>query len=102
MARIKVVVGAPGGKPVLVIDEETGRLLLYAITYNKKIKAGEYTKPEEIVEILKELATRGHDTKSDYNPQLVYKFLEPLLLSDVPLREKYIQVMKFVRSAVKK
>lgn len=101
MPKIKVVVGAAGGKPVFVIDEETGRLLLYAVTYNKRVKPGEYTTPRDVVEILKEIATRGHDVKSDYNPELVYRFLEPLLLSEAPLKDKFVQVMKYIRSAIK-
>ena len=99
--KIKVVVLPPGGKPIIVYDEDPDRLLLFTVTYNKKIKPREYTTPEEIVEVFKTLATRGHNTKSDYNPDLVYKFLEAILASDVPMREKLTQVLKYVRSAVK-
>ena len=101
MPKIKVIVGSSGGKPVLVIDEETNRLLLFTVTYNKRIKSGEYLNPRDVVEILKEIATRGHDVKSDYNPELIYKFLEPLLLSEAPLKDKFVQVMKYIRSAIK-
>lgn len=101
MTRVKVVILPPGGKPVLVIDRETNKLLLYTVTYNKKVEAGEYDEPDKIVEVFKELATRGHNTKADYNPKLVYQFLEAILLSEAPQNEKLTQVMKYVRTAIK-
>lgn len=100
--RIVVLVLPPGGKPVLVLDRETGRLLLYTITYNKHIGPGLYDTPEKIVDLFKVIATRGHIPKNeDYNPMLVYKLLEALLLSDAPMKVKLEQVMKYVRTAIK-
>lgn len=103
MTRVKIIVLPPGGKPVLAIDKETNKLLLYTITYNKKIRPGEYEEPADIVEIFKEIATRGHgNSRSNYNPNLVYQFLEAILLKDAPEEEKITQVMKYVRTATKK
>lgn len=101
MPKIVVKVLPPGGKTILVMDAETGRLLMYTKTFSKGIKHGEYTKPEDIVEIFKLLATRNHETRGTYNPLIVFKSLESMLVSDIPMREKITQVMKYVRAAVR-
>jgi len=100
--KIKVIVGPVGGKPVFVIDTESERLLLYLVTYNKNIKPGEYEDPAEIVRIFKELATRGHETKSSrYNPMIIFESIVSLLKTHIPMDEKVKQVMKYVRSVIK-
>lgn len=101
MPKIVVKVLPPGGKTVLVLDAETNKLLLYTKTFAKDILQGEYTKPEDIIEIFKSIATKGHETKSSYNPYLVFKALESMLLSDIPMKEKVNQVMKYVRVAIR-
>lgn len=101
VAKIVVRVLPPGGKTVLVLDAETNRLLLYTKTFAKYVNQGEYTKPEDIVEIFKTIATRSHETRGTYNPHLVYQTLESILLSDIPLKEKVTQVLRYVRAAVK-
>lgn len=99
--KIVIKVLPPGGKTVLVIDAETNKLLMYTKTFAKYIKQGEYSKPEDIVEVFKMLATRSHETKGSYNPVLIFKTLESILLSDIPMKEKVNQVMRYVRAAIR-
>jgi len=101
MAKIVAIVGKPGARPVIIIDEETGRLLLFVETYGKKLEPGVYTDPEEIVDILVVVATRGHKPSVPYNPRTLYTFLEPLLLANAPLKDKATQIIKFIRSSIK-
>lgn len=101
MPKIVVRVLPAGGKTVLVLDAESGKLLLYTKTFAKQIKHGEFSKPEDIVEIFKTMATRSHETKGAYNPYVVFRTLESILLSDIPMKEKVNQVMRFVRAAIK-
>ena len=99
--KLKMIVGAPGAKPIIIYDEETGKLLFYSVTYSKKVKPGIYTRPKDIVEILRMVASRGHGDSADYDPNIVFKFLVPLLFSDAPLKEKSEQILRFLRSATK-
>jgi len=101
MPRIVAIIGKPGARPVIIIDEETGRLLLFVETYSKKLESGVYTDPEKIVEILVDVATRGHEPASTFNPRSLYMFLEPILLSNIPLKEKTTQIIKYIRSSIK-
>lgn len=101
MPKIVVKVLPPGGRVVLVFDAETNRLLMYVKTFAKHVKHGEYSEPEDIVEVLKTLATRNHETKGVYNPILIFKAIESILLSDMPMKEKVSQVMRYVRAAVR-
>ena len=102
MPEIEVIVASPGGKPILVVDKETGKLLLFTITYNKKIQPGRYTKPEDVVQVFIELATRGHETKRrSISHELLYRFIVAFLLTDAPQDEKLEQVKRYVREAIK-
>jgi len=101
MPRVVAIVGKPGARPIIIIDEESGRLLLLLETYSKRVEPGIYTDPEKIVEILVDVATRGHRPPSTYNPRSLYIFLEPVLLSNIPLKEKTAQILKYIRSSIK-
>jgi len=101
MAKIVAIVGKPGARPIIIIDEETGRLLLFLETYSRKLKPGVHTDPEDIVNILVDVATRGHEPSAPYNPRALYVFIEPLLLANAPLSDKAAQILKFIRSSIK-
>ena len=99
MSEVEVIVTKPGAKGVIVVDKETGKLLLFTMTYNKKIEPGKYNDPEEVVEIFKQLATRGHETKTEVlNPDLIYRIIVQILKSDLPFEDKLRELYKYVRS----
>lgn len=100
--KIKVIVTPPGAKAVLVLEENTGKLLLYTVSYNSKIRPGVYTEPEDIVNIFKMIATRGHETKTNIsNPMIVYLFLINILQTEAPFDEKIEHLKRYVRAAFK-
>lgn len=101
MPRLKLIIGGIGGRPILIVDEETGRLLFFAVVYTRRLRQGEYSNPRDIVEVLRLIATKGHKTKGEYDPDMLYKVIESILLSNIPLGEKYNQIIKFIRSVVK-
>jgi len=98
--KVRMIVTRPGTKAVIIYEENTRQLLLFTETYNRNVNPGVY-EDEEIVPILKELATRGHETVSFYNPKVVFRMILPLLLSNLPFLDKYRQVMKLVRASIK-
>lgn len=100
-SRIRVIVFPPGGKVVVAVDSETGRLLFLTRVFTEGVSPGEYMDPESIVEVFRVIATRNHETKGVYNPQLLYKGLEALLLADLPVNEKTEQVLRFIRAFVR-
>jgi len=100
--KLKVIVLPPGSKTIVVVDEETNELLLLATTRSNAIQPGEYTEPEDIVDIFKYLATRGRLPKNmSYNPRVVYDIITKILATDLPLRDKLEEVKKYVRVAIR-
>ncbi len=96
---MEVIITKPGAKGVIVVDKKTGRLLLFTMTYNTKVKPGTYTEPDEIVHIFKMLATRGHETKkSVLNPQLIYTVIRQILGSELSFDDKIRELYKYLRS----
>jgi len=98
--KVKMIVTRPGTKAVIVYEENTRQLLLFTETYIKNVEPGVY-EDEEIVPILKELATRGHETVAFYNPKVLFKMILPFLLSNLPFLDKYKQLMKLIRASIK-
>jgi hypothetical protein len=99
MGEVEVIVTKPGAKGVIVVDKATGKLLLFTMTYNKKVEPGRYEEPEEVVEVFRQLATRGHDTKDEpLNPELIYRVILQILRSDIPFDDKLRELYKYVRS----
>lgn len=105
MGDILVIVGRPGGKPILVIDKETGRLLLFTTTMSKNIQPGEYNDETKIVDMMIELATRGHKVKSlvtDEEKLVMYNIIESMLKTNIPYPKKLEQIKKYVRAVIRK
>ena len=99
MGDIEVIVSKPSTKAIIVVDKETGKLLLFTMTYNKKILPGKYNDPDDIVEIFKQLATRGHETKGEsIDPMLVYTIIAQILKSDLPYQDKIRELYKYIRN----
>jgi len=99
VSDIEVVVTKPGAKGLIVIDKETGKLLLFTITYNKKIEPGTYNDSEKIVEIFRQLASRSHDTRVDaVNPEPIYQVIVQILKSNLPFDDKVREIYKYMRS----
>ena len=98
MGDIKVVVTRPGPKVIIVVDEEN-RLLLFMETYNKRVEPGIYTEPEDIVEIFKQLATRGHNTSWYHkSPDVILSVLRQILYSDIPFEDKRRELLRYLRA----
>lgn len=98
--RIRVKVTPPSAKAIIVYDEDTRELLLIAITYNKKVKPGEYTEPEEIVTLFHTIATRSHNTKNPLDPleaRRRYVAIAQLLHSNLPFADKLEEVLRYAR-----
>lgn len=98
MPRLRVIVSPVGRRVVMVLDE-AGRLIFYTTTFSRKLKAGEYSDPRDVVNVFMSLATRGHRDRSLHNPDLLYRFLEAILLSDTPMQDKREHVIRYLRSA---
>ena len=96
--RYTLIIGPPAGKAVLLYDEETMQVLLFDVTYSKKIEPGTYTSIEDIVEILVLLARHGHEAVLYHDPRLFFKLIEPVLLTTgIPLKDKREQLYKYIR-----
>jgi len=96
---IEVIVTKPGTKAVIVVDKATGRLLLFTTTYNSKIRPGVYSRPEEVFEVFKYLATKGHETVlGALNVNVVYEVVSQILKMDIPPQDKLKEVSKYLRS----
>jgi len=97
--KYRMIVTNRGGRCVFILDEND-RLVFYKYVYSNRVVEGVYTDPIDIVEILRELASKGHATR-DIDHEALYAMVEKILEADMPVEDKTAAVIKLVRSAYK-
>lgn len=88
--------------PVLFIDRQTSKLLMYTWYSGKGLEEGMYTSPEDIARTLVRLAFKGPvQPNIEVDLATLYRMVEPYLYVDLPYEVKARDVRRVVRAITK-
>jgi len=82
----------------LLVTDDNNRILILRPIFSQFLQPGEYTEPEDVVEIFKHIATKGHKTRNEItNPHVLYTVIVSILeRDDLPEKDKLEMIKRVI------